>query len=314
MNKKLFTLLLIFVLGAFVLTGCDMLPPANGDGDGDGDGVTPVTEVSIVIEGAYEKGGVAYVQAEKAYEVIATFPKPEFNVHFETKEGWYFAIPNSDKTVWTAEVEFDFCSNGCTYDSIWVEWGLCEDCYYGIPIRIDSEDPYACIDVALVDCTCEGCQLTFKSTSQSKPCADPDECCGDDCSGLAGWSIELYDREPFDECCANPCWKPVFTCSGTDCPIDCVTDCFYENGEYKFWAVVTLEDNVGNTARYYATITFTISEGVCGNLAVTEYYADRNDCECTTWLSPIEDTGCDIGACEPWYNCGAQNKKHSMRK
>ena len=67
MNKKLFTLLLIFVLGAFVLTGCDLLPPVDGGDDGEGDGVTPVTEISIAIEGAYQKGGVAYVQGGKAY-------------------------------------------------------------------------------------------------------------------------------------------------------------------------------------------------------------------------------------------------------
>ncbi|MCK5768243.1 MAG: hypothetical protein KAH35_07730, partial [Candidatus Atribacteria bacterium] len=89
-------------------------------------------------------------------------------------------------------------------------------------------------------------------------CATTTECCGDDCSGLASWAIDIYASDPFDVCCDTPCKTPVYSCSGVGCPVDCVTDClptapstYVTDGYY---VLTTLLDEVGNKVRYYATL------------------------------------------------------------
>ena len=95
--------------------------------------------------------------------------------------------------------------------------------------------------------------LTIFSSVDEFLCGADEECCGDVCSGLAGWSIVLYDDYPFDECCdPSICEEPIGSCSGTECPILCTTDCL-DAGTY--WAVITLVDHVGLETVYIAEIT-----------------------------------------------------------
>lgn len=82
--------------------------------------------------------------------------------------------------------------------------------------------------------------------------------CYDDCSGVAGWSIEIYDAPPYDECCEVPCEEPVYTCSGTDCPVECVTPCleaYYTDGLTEFYVIFSMWDKVGNRLQEGAMVT-----------------------------------------------------------
>src|SRR6056297_2598949 len=82
--------------------------------------------------------------------------------------------------------------------------------------------------------------------------------CYDDFSGVAGWSIEIYDAPPYDECCEVPCEEPIYICSGTDCPVECVTSCLeasYTDGLTEFYVIFNMWDQVGNRLQEGAIIT-----------------------------------------------------------
>jgi len=242
-----------------------------------------------------------------------TFATPMTNVSANITDcsGYYgkysgdvVLFPNEDKTIWTGSGSFGSGDSDCCASYVEISSGECVDeVCIEFPVIVDCDDPYACIDVTVDECTCDGCEITFASTDESVECADNEECCGDDCSGLAGWSISLFDEEPFEDCCSNPCAEPIYTCSGTECPIECTTGCL-SGGDY--WAVVNLVDNVGNEKEYYATIVLTEENESC-SISVTQYMAtnDANHlyCECTDWSTPANDTSCDIGYCGEWDNC-----------
>jgi hypothetical protein len=77
--------------------------------------------------------------------------------------------------------------------------------------------------------------------------------------------VVLYDGDPFDVCCdPNVCEEPIGSCSGTDCPIVCETECLTAG---VYYAVVTLVDNVGNETVYYAEITLT-GDGLTDDCAI----------------------------------------------
>lgn len=134
-----------------------------------------------------------------------------------------------------------------------VEAGECEaEVCIWFPVIVDCGNPLAEIEILVDDCECAGCTISFESTLTDPDCAEGEECCGDDCSGLARWSVVLYDGDPFDECCdPNVCEEPIGSCYGTDCPVSCVTDCWTAG---TYYAVVTLVDAVGNETVYYAKI------------------------------------------------------------
>jgi len=149
------------------------------------------------------------------------------------------------------------------------------------------------IDIDVDDCTCEDCKLIFSTGVEEEVCAPDTECCGDDCSGLASWSVVLYDGDPFDECCdPSICEEPIGSCSGTACPVECETECL-DAGTY--YAVITLVDNVGIETIYYAEIVLT-GDGSTENCAieVTEgFYEGPPDC-----VIFDGDTDGSVGTCE----------------
>ena len=66
----------------------------------------------------------------------------------------------------------------------------------------------------------------FESTPTESECGESEDCCGDDCSILASWSIDIYDDDDlFNECCNISCIEPIDSCSGTSCPISCESIC-----------------------------------------------------------------------------------------
>ncbi|KUK66522.1 MAG: hypothetical protein XD85_0167 [Parcubacteria bacterium 34_609] len=313
--KKLLVLLLISALAVFVFVGCDLLP-SEGEGEGEGEG--EVEGVVVEVEDEVVVGGKTYVKSGTR-GITVTFPAPvEMAVAYITpctggieKEkigpsGEPIPLWSEDGLVWTGSGTFGEEGYDCCSSYVLVEAGECEPdvCVY-YPVIVDSQPPYAEIKITTGGCICEGCEIIFKSTSEAQECAEAEPCCGDDCSGLAGWSIAIYDGDPFDVCCETPCKEPIFTCSGTACPVDCTSTCL-KDGIY--YAVVNLVDNVGHEVEYYAKLVLTSSldaegEVVC-TLAVTEYCADVLGCTCTSFDdSAIVDTDEYIGFCYPDDNC-----------
>jgi len=335
MKKKLFLLLLIIALAAFVFTGCT--PPAEGEGEGEGE----IEGVLVEFGHEYRDGSRVYV-ASGSNTVTVTFPAPvtgmvQVNLSDCTgdySKGATYLFPNADRTVWTGSVGFE-CTyyrlptpcdtscepygNDCCATTVTVISGACEaDTCVAFPVIVDCEKPYAKLDVSAVNCCCDECGIKFKSAKDSEETecgacpATGYTCCGDDCSGLASWNIDLYTwngkgTAPFttvsgDNCCMiSPCAELLDSCQGTDCPIECVTDCLdpfvgapndgdnVPDAEDYIYAVVTLKDNVGNTQVYYARILSYYCNNTC-NVQVEEYC-----CEKGTWTHKQVTT--TIGNC-----------------
>jgi hypothetical protein len=289
--KKLLLVLLIVTLASFLFVGCDGVTPAEGEGEGEGEGEC---EVAVVIEGAVVVDGKTYVSGGN-HDITVTFCAPVVGgvaAHITTCTGDYrngeiVLFPNADRTVWTGSGEFGGDGECCaSYVEIYA--GECEDeaCIW-FPIIVDDCPPYAEIEITAEDCECEGCEIDFATIVDELVCEADEECCGDDCSGLASWSIVLYDAYPFDECCdPSICEEPIGSCSGTDCPIECTTECLTEG---TYYAVVTLVDEVGLETVYYAEIVL----GADCDIEVT--YGVPGEVDCVDWDEGTSDT---IGECE----------------
>ncbi|MCJ7657282.1 MAG: hypothetical protein MUO55_05855 [Candidatus Atribacteria bacterium] len=299
--KKLLFVLLIVALASYLFVGCLPVTPSEGEGEGEGEGES---EVVVAIEGAVVIDGKTYVSGED-HMVTVTFPAPvagwvEGFVEmcygdYSTKDSGFILFPDADRKVWTGSAEFYYGGqDDCCATYISIDAGECEDvvCIY-FPVIVDSCPPYAEISVVADDCECEGCSVTFSSTEIDPLCEEAELCCGDDCSGLASWAINLYDSYPFNTCCdPSVCEEPIATDSGL-CPIDFTTACL-PAGEY--WAVINLVDKVGLEQNYYAH--FVLAGGLT---------AGGDDCEITLLEEGFEieapdciewETADTIGACE----------------
>ena len=135
----------------------------------------------------------------------------------------------------------------------------CEPCMY--KFGVDADLPGAEIEITAVDC-CGFAFLEFDSV----PLTCDATCCGDTCTSVVGWTIDIYDTEPIWDCCvlqATP--APVCSHEGTECPIDvnkpaACADCCLDTDDY--WIITTLTDAVGNVNAYYGEVTLTGSVGV----------------------------------------------------
>jgi len=307
--KKLLLVLLVVALAAFLFVGCLPTTPAEGEGEGEGEG-----EVTVVIEGAAVVDGKTYVPCG-SNTITITFPTPvlggvtayitECSGDYGKLNGYYglgiVLFPNADGTVWTGSGDFE-SDGGCCASYVVVESGECEpEACIWFPVIVDCCYPYAEIKITVEpntvdddECSCGDCEITFSSIETDPECAAGVECCDDDCSGIAGWSVVLYDDYPFDVCCdPSICEEPIGSCSGTECPILCVTECLEEKTT-PYWAVITLVDNVGLETVYYAAITVTggVNPGDTCEISVEEYEpAPYPDCE------QLVDTGPIVGTC-----------------
>ena len=168
---------------------------------------------------------------------------------------------------------------------------LAESCIK-FPVIIDGAKPSSIVKVSSKACPCPGCAVTFESFTTVGACADVVNC-GDDCSGLASWAFSVYNTDPFNTCCLTPCVEPVYTCSGTACPILCTTSCLAgptaaqlavsPSAVATYYVVETLADAVGNTQKYYAIITLDSSCVV----TVAEYPGDGLAGACATFDTPL---------------------------
>jgi len=308
--KKFLVLLLISVLALFVFAGCSGVVPGEGEGEGEGE----IEEVTVEIDGSVVLEGKTYVSAGN-HTITVTFPAPvagSVSASITDCTGYYgkgdvVLFPNEDKTVWSGSGFFgdDDCEPCCA-SYVRINAGECsDDVCIEFPVIVDAAPPYAAIVIEASDeCVCEDCDITFSIYESEIDCADNEVCCGDDCSGLASWSIAVFDEDPFEKCCTIPCVEPVFTCSGTDCPIECSTGCLVVDEEVdKYYVIVSMVDQVGNDVEYYATIEI---ESDC-SIYVEEY--DANECvggiyQCTNWKGGSEadelneDDKYVIGVCE----------------
>jgi len=292
--KKLLLVLLVVTLASFLFVGCLPTTPAEGEGEGEGEGEVGVT---VEIEGAVVVDGKTYVSGG-AHDITVTFPAPVVGVVFanitgcngdyrQPVEANVILFPNADRTVWTGSGEFGYYT-GCCASYVEVTSGECDaDVCIWFPVIVDSCDPFAQIEITAEACECEGCEIIFETVTGTVDCADDTVCCDDTCSGLASWSVVLYDGYPFDVCCdPSVCEEPIGSCSGTACPIECATECL-DSGIY--YAVVTLVDNVGNETVYYAMIDL----GADCSVEITEGWAVAAP-ECVEWDDGTTDT---IGEC-----------------
>ena len=313
--KKLLLVLLVATLAAFLFVGCIPVTPSEGEGEGEGEGEVEAG-ITVDIEGAVEVGGFTYV-SEGTHKITITFPAPVaglvtaytgmgscYDNFSEAMKGdkqtvYYYGniifYPNEDRTVWTGLGNFGYPeglqlsinNTSCCSAMLEFYFGDCvDDACLGIPFVVDGAPPYAEIDISAEDCDCEGYAITFDTVSQNPDCEDAIECCGDDCSGLASWSVVLYEDYPFDVCCdPSICEEPIGSCSGTECPIICETECLLEG---TYYAVVNLVDNVGNETAYYAKIVL----GADGTTDVKYGWPDEETC--VEWATETSDT---IGIC-----------------
>jgi len=290
--KKLLLVLLVVALASFLFVGCVPTTPAEGEGEGEGETEVAVCP-TVAVTSQVAVDGKTYVKAG-AQTITVTFAVPTEPVSLYVATALKAApsaadevviYANADKTVYTGTVTFDGkCDEGYIYVDTCLE---CDFCKY--PYIVDGEGPATEIEISTEACTCEGCDLIFEVPEQDEVCGVSDVCCGDACSGFASYTIDLYTSDPFDECCEVPCVTPEYSCAtGVACPVDCTLSCIDEG---KYYVVVTLLDEVGNTTRYYAIVdlaadcTFTVEEHL------------GNGEGCTDWDTVDPDTDDVIGAC-----------------
>jgi len=331
--KKLLLVLLVVELASFLFVGCLPVTPAEGEGEGEGE---VETEVVVAIANSVVLDGKTYVKAG-THDITVTFPAPAagtVSAMIGYCSGDYskdmiddllmmmginvVLFPNADKTIWTGSASFEEGEYDCCASYVMVNSGECEDeVCIKFPVIVDADKPYAKIAVVADDCTCEGIALTFSSSSTPSDCADATVCCGDDCSGLASWAIDLYKGDPFDICCDTPCKSPVYSCSGTACPVDCITDCLpdylmtgWTGAEEGYYVITTLLDEVGNKTRYYvelatfdeAFVTAVKAQTASYKVPLVEFYQDKVPSGststygvCSWFCREITQTGYDTG-------------------
>ncbi len=253
--KKLLFVLLVLGLASFLFVGCLPTTPTEGEGEGEGEAEICPT-VSITSQVAV--GGKNYIKAG-SQTITVTFAVPTEPVSVYVGAGLrpppledmeVVMYANADKTVYTGDFKFGDYNPDCGEAYIYVETcDTCEPCKY--PYTVDGVIPDAVLEVSASASDCGGCQISFTSMVEISPCNPDEGLCWDDCSGIAGWSIVIYDQDPYDECCDMPCVEPIYTCTGVDpfCPIECVTSSLDEcddQGMMELYVVWTIWDMVGN--------------------------------------------------------------------
>ena len=300
--KKLLFVLLIVALASYLFVGCIPVTPTEGEGEVEGE----VEGVTVAIADSAKVGDYTYVSAGP-HDITVTFPAPvaglvsasispcsgDYTKAFIADGTSVVLFPDATRKIWTGSGTFTASASGCCASYVEVNSGECSDVVcIAFPVIVDGGRPYALIEVDVANCECDGCAINFSSTSTDPDCAESELCCGDDCSGLASWAINLYNGYPFDVCCdPTVCEEPIASGSGV-CPIDFTTVCLTAG---TYYAVVNLVDNVGLEQNYYAKIV--VSGGTANtsdcSIVVTEGF-EAVAPDCVTWATNPTAT---IGAC-----------------
>ena len=281
--KKLLLVLLVVGLAAFLFVGCipGITPPPDGEEPPPGEEICP----TITITGSYTdpvkgwtyvKGGeltvvVTFAQPTEAASIYlvggAAWPIGLGREELAEKAGvWDILLPttvSADKKTYTAEISETLLGSvtgkvDCAAITILVEG--CEVCACYQSFKVDWDKPEAKMMLTVPKCICAGCEIDITSNyTITGVCADDLGCCWDGCSGLASWSIDIYNKDPYNECCTIPCEESIKSCSGA-CPIDCISACLPGTDSVpsvaKYYILMSMLDNVGNEKKYWATIEF----------------------------------------------------------
>jgi hypothetical protein len=270
--KKLLLVLMVVALAAFLLVGC--IPVTPGEGEGEGEGEVEICP-TVAVSGQAVVGGKTYIKGGEEQTITVTFAVPTAPVsvyvgdilkitELDLLPGDEVVMHTTDNKVYTGTFTF-----GGTCDEGYIYVDTCDTCAYcKYPYTVDSVKPHAKIEVCIDGCTCGGCNISFTSTTTGV-CTDTVNC-GDACSGLASWAINIYATNPFDECCDASCETPIDYGSGTACPISWTTteECF--DSTDTVYVVVDLVDNVGNEIKYGQILTH-FNEDTCDEVTLTQW-------------------------------------------
>jgi len=273
--KKLLLVLLVVALASFLFVGCLPTTPSEGEGEGEGEGeaeICPTVSVATEVEISgtkYINNGtrVITVTFAEATEPVSVYVGAKLDGDTSTK-GNPVGVPDTaqevvlsadaSKKVYTGKFKFQGdadCESAYIYV---VTCATCAPCKY--PYTVDNAGPCSKLNLKQYPsavCSCGGINLRFYTPSAAAECFS--SFCGDSCSGLDTYTVDLYKTNPFDTCCDVPCASPIDSCSGTGCDIDCTIPCFdltdyTNNPTMDLYMVATLLDKVGNKTRYYAKI------------------------------------------------------------
>jgi len=144
----------------------------------------------------------------------------------------------------------EYCTEA--YVEVDILGDCCEPCMF--KFGVDATLPRAEIEITAVD----NCGLAFLEFDSVEITCDA-TCCGDTCTSLTSWSIDIFDTIPIWDCCVLET-DPMDYCqfAGSDCPIEVNQDvpcenCCLDTGDY--WIITTLTDAVGNVNNYYVELT-----------------------------------------------------------
>lgn len=280
--KKLLLVLTVVAMASFLLVGC--LPGGTTpDPDPDPDPVATVCP-TVAVSDSVVVSGKTYLKAAK-HTITVTFavPTEPVSVYIGSAiktnpvgvpEGAVEVVMSTtDKKVYTgtwifgSDSEFVSCSEGYIYVATCDTCAPCKTAFV-----VDSVAPYANIKITTPSAACpcsDDLAVKFDSawTGTIDDCVTPGGCCGDACSGLATWTIDIYEVDPFGTCClADPCATIFDSLSGTGCPVlgttNCSDDWFATATEVTkdFYTIIKLTDKVGNYQKYYAKLVFDTDE------------------------------------------------------
>ncbi len=299
--KKLFLLLLVVALAAFLFVGCIPVTPGEGEGEGEGE-----LEVTITFENEYtDAKGVTFIPCSGEVTVTLSAPVAVDNVVYvalKEDDGDYDCseplTPNADRTVWTGDYTPNICSPSIDE---------CEPfCVVALVKHPCCPGEEVALKVVRADCTPPTLDLFVKFSDCTDPCVDPDpcvepfagvsmewtsrttslcettDCCADNCSGVGGWSLVIDPDE-----CEGPC----DTVEGTGCHVEgelgCECFAYADTGEVCYIIEFTLEDNVGNAVESKwelcldtdSVVSFSIVDGDTLTADSEGWYTVYNDCQ-----------------------------------
>ena len=221
----------------------------------------PISMLSISVDSEYHDNttGKAYVKGG-SHDIFITFSST-VNYPIVKVDNEFIPVFTNDSLVWAGTYNF---TGDCNAVLITVEIEGVEDLVAAKSVVVDSGNPYAELKATFQEDFCNaGYSLTI-SSDYYNPGYIPG-CCGDDCSGLAWWNVEIYNEVPWGDYCAEGFYaEPIAQIDGTTCPITITTECIdliYVQSEgwvdffdKNYWVVATLIDNVGNEITYYGFV------------------------------------------------------------
>jgi len=278
--KKLLLVLMVVAMASFLLVGCLGTGTVVDEDDTNGDDIVVTTTVEIADSVVLD--GKTYV-AEGTHEIKVTFAAPvtgTVSVGISGCSGDYKAagasvsvvmFPDADRKIWTGSGSFGVGTEDdalCCASYVTVAAGECDpDTCIVFPVIVDPVGPYAQIKASTIACDCatgDQLKLTSTWTGTTEDCVTtPGGCCDDYCSGLDSWTLDIYDENPFLTCCVpDPCVTAYKSCTGSACPVECLTECdedFFATGESDeltkdYYVIVSMADEVGNETKYYGRL------------------------------------------------------------